>query len=82
MLKVVLIAGGALLAAAAIVMIARIGPRNLVGMVLYDRRREGDLAVGSRAPDVELCALDGSSRVRLLPARGERPLVLVFGSFT
>ena len=27
-----------------------IGPRNLIGMALYDQRRDGDLVVGAPAP--------------------------------
>ena len=38
------------------------GPRNLIGMLRYDQRREGDLKVGDRAPDVTLLALDGKTR--------------------
>lgn len=67
------------LAVAALVMI---GPRNLWGMLLYDQRRDGDLRVGDQAPDVLLTALDGSTRVRLSDRIGERPLVLIFGSYT
>src|SRR5438067_1386544 len=37
------------------------GPRNLIGMLRYDQRREGDLKLGDRAPDVELLARDGST---------------------
>lgn len=58
------------------------GPRNVIGMLRYDQRREGDLKVGDPAPDVELVALDGSTPVRLKDAVGEKPLVLIFGSFT
>jgi hypothetical protein len=60
-----------------------IGPRNLIGMALYDQRREGDLAVGDLAPDIELVGLDGTSQAHLLSAQKPgRPLVVVFGSFT
>jgi hypothetical protein len=58
------------------------GPRNLIGMLRYDQRREGDLKVGDRAPDVELLARDGSTPVRLAKELGGRPTVLIFGSFT
>ena len=58
------------------------GPRNVIGMLRYDQRREGDLKVGSRAPDAQLLALDGSTPVRLKDSVGGQPLVLVFGSFT
>ena len=58
------------------------GPRNLIGMLRYDQREEGDLKVGDRAPDVALAAPGGAERVRLRDRVGPRPLVLVFGSFT
>ena len=67
------------LIAAALVMI---GPRDLIGILRYDQRREGSLKVGDRAPDVTLAALDGTSKVRLLEQFTGRPLVIVFGSFT
>jgi hypothetical protein len=58
------------------------GPRNLIGMLRYDQREEGNLRVGDRAPDVVLTALDGTTRSPLLADRGDQALVLVFGSFT
>lgn len=60
----------------------QIGPSNIVGMLLYDQRREGALVVGDRAPDVKLAKLDGSGDVRLAEFIGGKPLVIVFGSFT
>lgn len=62
--------------------VAYIGPRFLLGILRYDSRRVGTLRPGDLAPDVELRALDGSSRVSLLAGRRARPLVLIFGSFT
>lgn len=59
----------------------QIGPRNLWGMLLYDQREEGTLAVGDPAPDVAVVALDGS-RVKLREWIGSRPVVLIFGSYT
>ena len=58
------------------------GPSMLIGMLRYDEREEGTLQVGDLAPDVELTALDGTTRVGLLADRGDLPRVLVFGSFT
>jgi len=60
----------------------RIGPRNVYGMLRYDQRREGDLAVGHAAPDVSLVSLDGRTRVRLAEEIGAKPLVIIFGSYT
>ena len=59
-----------------------IGPSTLWGMLRYDTRKEGALAVGHRAPDVSLVALDGRTRVALSERMGERPLVVIFGSYT
>ena len=59
-----------------------IGPRNLIGMWRYDKRREGSLRVGDAAPDVALVGLDGATEVRLSDHIGAKPLVLVFGSYT
>lgn len=59
-----------------------VGPRNVIGMIRYDKREEGKLKVGDTAPDVALVGLDGVSRVRISQRIGPRPLVLVFGSYT
>jgi len=67
---------------AAIVIVSRIGPRNVYGMLRYDQRREGNLSVGDRAPDATLVALDGRSPVSVLDGDLQKPLVLVFGSYT
>lgn len=85
MKKVLLIAtlsivGIAILGAGYIVF--RMGPRNVIGMIRYDQRKEGDLKVGDRAPDAQLLGLDGAQRLSLIGDRNGRPLVLIFGSFT
>ena len=59
-----------------------VGPRNVMGMLRYDQRREGDLRVGVPAPDVSLVALDGRTPVRIASSIGKQPLVIVFGSYT
>jgi hypothetical protein len=38
--------------------------------------------VGDLAPDFELPRLGGTERVRLSSFRGQRPVALIFGSFT
>lgn len=48
----------------------------------YDIRSEGSLAVGDLAPDLELAAADGSGTTRISDLHREKPLVLVFGSYT
>ncbi len=82
MRKRILIGLGLVLAGVAVYFVASIGPRNIIGMIRYDQRREGDLRPGDAAPDVQLTALDGVTPVRLLDADSGRPLVIVFGSFT
>ncbi len=72
----------ALLLLAGAAMVAMIGPRNVIGMIRYDRREQGKLRVGDRAPDVALVGLDGATPVRIAERIGPRPLVLVFGSYT
>ncbi|HWM92698.1 MAG TPA: hypothetical protein VN493_18180 [Thermoanaerobaculia bacterium] len=59
----------------------QMGPRDYFGMMRYDQREEGELAVGAPAPDVTLLGLDGRS-VRLRDRIGAKPVVLVFGSYT
>lgn len=80
-MKKVLLVLGALVVVGATVVVAKIGPRNIIGMIRYDQRREGDLKVGDRAPDAQLVSLDGKTRQALLPKR-DKPAVLIFGSFT
>jgi hypothetical protein len=80
-MKKILLTLGFLILALAAVGAALVGPRNILGMIRYDRRRDGNLKVGDRAPDVELIGLDGSAR-RLSSAIGSRPAVLIFGSYT
>lgn len=58
------------------------GPGNLIGMLRYDQREKGSLAVGERAPEAELWSLDGRFGQPLLAPGRKRPLVLIFGSFT
>jgi len=77
-LIVVAVLFAAFLALAAI----RIGPRNIIGMIRYDQRKEGTLKPGDAAPDVALVSLDGKTPVRLSDRVGGKPLVLVFGSYT
>jgi hypothetical protein len=80
--KKVVLAIGILVFAVAAAGVAFIGPRNVIGMIRYDKRQEGRLRVGDRAPDVTLVGLDGKSNVRIADRIGARPLVLVFGSYT
>ncbi len=80
--KKLLLGVGLLVVAAAALATWKIGPRNIIGRLRYDQRQEGRLKVGDRAPDVALLALDGKSPVRVAESIGDKPLVLVLGSFT
>ena len=82
MWKKVLLAIAVLVIAGAGVMVAKIGPRNVIGMIRYDQRRDGDLKVGDRAPHAMLASLDGKSQTPLLDPAANKPTVLIFGSFT
>ena len=82
MLKLILIVLALLILAVGAGVVFMIGPRNIIGMLRYDQRREGTLGIGDAAPDVELVALDGATRARVRDHVGSKPLVLIFGSFT
>jgi hypothetical protein len=81
-LRRVLIAVALLVLAAGGFVVWMIGPRNIIGMLRYDQRREGTLKVGDRAPDVALERLDGTGSAQLQQYVGGRPLVVIFASFT
>jgi hypothetical protein len=49
---------------------------------LWFAARAGHLNVGDPAPDFNLPNRDRSARVELATFRGQRPVVLVFGSYT
>jgi hypothetical protein len=49
---------------------------------LWTHARAGTVGVGDAAPDFRLPALDHKSVVQLSSFRGDRPVVLVFGSYT
>ena len=54
----------------------------LPGPRMWMWARKGSLSEGDLAPDFTLPTLDRSSRVTLSSHRGQRPVVLVFGSYT
>jgi Iodothyronine deiodinase len=60
------------------------GPRDVYGFLRYalPQWRDGNLHVGDSAPNVRLLALDGHTTFHLSDRIGQRPLVLVFGSYT
>ena len=49
---------------------------------LWSLARGGHLRHGDAAPDFDLETLDRKARVRLSSFRGEKPVVLIFGSYT
>jgi hypothetical protein len=49
---------------------------------LWMNARAGNLQVGDAAPDFALKSVDGASQVRLSSFRGQKPVVLIFGSYT
>jgi hypothetical protein len=49
---------------------------------LWFLARAGTLSVGDSAPDFSLPTADQKTRVRLSEFRGQRPVVLIFGSYT
>ena len=49
---------------------------------LWNSARGGDLQVGDAAPDFTLEKTDKSGQVQLASFRGQKPVVLVFGSYT
>jgi hypothetical protein len=49
---------------------------------LWNLARAGDLKVGDLAPDFRLRTYGQSSWVQLSDFRGDRPVVLIFGSYT
>ena len=49
---------------------------------LWFLARAGSLRVGDAAPNFDLPTADKKSQVRLADFRGQRPVVLIFGSYT
>jgi len=80
--KKALVTVAALLVAGGAAFVGWMGPRNVIGMLRYDQRVEGQLRVGDVAPDVELVGLGEGRREKLSAYIGQQPLVLIFGSFT
>lgn len=58
------------------------GVRALLrGALTQSQARRGP-SVGEEAPDIELISLDGKSTFSLREKIGQKPLVLIFGSYT
>jgi hypothetical protein len=60
------------------------GPKDLYGFLRYalPQWHSGNLRVGDPAPDATLYSLDGNSTFRIHDHVGQRPLVLILGSYT
>lgn len=87
-----------LLASAALFAIMWLPPQQFAGVIgklptpmfmavlpfqpLWMIARGGSLSKGDLAPDFDLAEHKGEGRVRLSQFHGERPVVLVFGSYT
>lgn len=56
--------------------------RGFIKIDKYDIRSEGTLVEGDFAPDLELERLDGAGKVKFSQLYAEKPLVLLFGSYT
>ena len=82
MVKKVLLGVLAIVLAVGGYFVYKIGPNNIIGMLLYDQRREGNLVVGDTAPAIELVSIDGQPGPAVTAIAEDRPLVLIFGSFT
>src|ERR1700740_2119546 len=78
------IIGLVFLAAFAVLSYLAGSPKDAFGMVRYalPHMHRGNLKGGSDAPDARIVALDGVSRFHIRERIHDRPLVLVFGSFT
>jgi hypothetical protein len=84
MLWTIISVGAVLIVAFAGLSVMAGSPKDAVQMVRYalPHMRLGSLKAGDSAPDVQLVALDGTTRFQLHERAAGRPLVLVFGSFT
>lgn len=80
--KKVLAALAAIVLCCGAAMVLWMGPRNVIGMLRYDQREEGRLKVGDEAPNVALRTLTDAKSQNLQAYIGDKPLVLIFGSFT
>jgi hypothetical protein len=56
--------------------------RDMMASADYRDLMTAKVAEGDVAPDFELPSLDGERTVRLAELRAERPVALVFGSYT
>jgi hypothetical protein len=55
---------------------------DVMSSPFYGNLMTPEVAPGEPAPGFELTRLDGSGRVRLSDFAGERPVALIFGSYT
>lgn len=55
---------------------------SAAGHALIEERRHNHPKIGDDSPDFELERHDGTGTLRLSSFRGDRPVVLIFGSLT
>lgn len=55
---------------------------RIIQRIKYANNAEGKLQVGDMAPDVRLLTAHGNSEIRLYQLLRDKPLVLIFGSYT
>lgn len=58
------------------------GRRGGPGKSKIDRREDGTLKKGQKAPDFNLEKVGSKKKVKLSTFRGKKPVVLIFGSYT
>ncbi|MDF1667720.1 MAG: hypothetical protein P1V97_38640 [Planctomycetota bacterium] len=58
------------------------GRRGGPGKGSMDRREDGTLKEGQKAPDFNLKKVDTKKKGKLSTFRGKKPVVLIFGSYT
>ena len=65
------------------IIVGQVSPRVVIkDVVIKEMRREGSLKVGDVAPDFHLTERDGVAQVRLSSFKTQKPVALVFGSYT
>jgi hypothetical protein len=76
--------GGLLLLVCIVLSVMAGSPNDVYGMVRYalPHMHRGNLRVGDEAPDARVLALDGTQTFHIREHLKQRPLVLIFGSFT
>jgi hypothetical protein len=56
--------------------------RSGPGKNALDKREQGTLKVGQKAPNIKLTTVKDKKPIKLSSFKGKKPVVLVFGSYT